>query len=453
MRIAYLDTFSGISGDMTLGAFLDLGVPLAVLEAGLAPLGLTGYRLEVGRRVRSGIAATKLDVRLEAPRPPQEMPAGRGRARAEGHAQAGPQVQVQVQAHGYGPGQDAAEHTHPHAEHRHYREIRTLLERAPLGDGVRSRAQRIFRALALAEGRVHGVSPDDVAFHEVGAIDALVDVVGTAVCLEYFGVEEVYTAPLPMGSGWVRSQHGRLPVPAPATVELLRGFAVLPDEGEGELVTPTGAAIVAALATPGPPPALRPTAIGYGAGERELADRPNLLRVVLCERPPAASGRLGGAPAGAPGVQRDEMVVLEANIDDMNPELYEAALEALFAAGARDATLAPITMKKGRPATLLQVIALPDDREHLCAVMLRETSTIGVRSHPVTRLTLPRERRTVATSLGAIDVKLVTLPDGTRRATPEYEDCRRVAREHGTSLARVYDVARRAAAALEEERS
>lgn len=414
MAIAYLDAFSGISGDMTVGAFLDLGMPLDVLERGLGALGVDGYRLAVGERVRSGIRATKLTVDLGRPDPGVFVPAATTRAPAA--------LRVDVE----------------HGPHRPYREIRSLLDRAALPVRVRDRAQRVFRVLAVAEGKIHGAAPDDVVFHEVGALDAIVDVVGTALSLEHFGVDEILVSPLPLGSGFVRTQHGRMPVPAPATLELLTGFPVRPEDGASELVTPTGAAIVAALARPGAAGEIVPRAVGYGAGERELADRPNLLRVILGERAttPAASP---AAVAGAgPGLLRETMVVIEANVDDMNPEILPVAVEALLAAGARDVTLAPLTMKKGRPGTLLQVIAEPAARERLAGVLLRETSTIGVRIHAVERLVLPREQRRVATRFGEIRVKVVTLPDGSRRAAPEHEDCLRAARTHDVPLAQVH---------------
>lgn len=432
MALAYLDAFSGISGDMTIGAFLDLGMPLDVLEAALAPLRLDGVRLERSVRVRSGIHATKLDVHVrdggdDAPFTPVE----RGRLLAP---------------HRHG----AQRHAHAaHGPHRHYRDVRVLLERAALAPRVQERAQRVFRALAIAEGKVHGIAPDEVVFHEVGALDAIVDVVGSAVCLEHFGVDELLASPLPLGSGFVRSQHGMIPVPAPATVELLAGFPVRPEDGTHELVTPTGAAIVAALARPGAPGEIVPRAVGYGAGERELADRPNLLRVILGER----AERSGTHPPAldASALLRDEMVVLEANVDDMNPELYDAAVEALFRAGARDVTLAPLAMKKGRPGTLLQVIAEPRLREQIACVMLRETTTIGVRCHPVDRLLLPREETTVATPWGAVRVKVAALPDGSRRAAPEYDDCKRVAGAHAIPVGRVYAVAQQAALASDDD--
>ena len=409
MRVAYFDAFSGLSGDMTIGAFLDLGMPLQVLEEGLAPLALADVRLDVGHRVRSGIRATKFTV--------------------------------------HGPGIDSPhthEHTHGHDHHHHraYRDIKALLEKAALTPRVRERAQAIFHALAVAEARIHAMPIDDVGFHEVGAIDAIVDIVGASIALEHFGVERVYTSPLPLGSGRTRSQHGVIPVPAPATVEILRGFPTRFEDGAAELVTPTGAAIVAALASRGPAPTLSPIASGYGAGERELADRPNLLRIVLADETPRSE--LEG-PLPGRGIDRDEVVVLEANVDDMNPELFAPAMDALFEAGARDVSLSPLTMKHGRPATLVRVIAPPDASEAIGHTLLRETSTIGVRYYPVSRMVLPREIRTVSTPYGAVSVKVVPSPDGSDRVTPEYSDCRRAAQEHGVPAFRVYEAALRAA--------
>lgn len=433
--LAYLDAFSGISGDMTIGAFLDLGMPLALLEEGLAPLGVGGYRLDVEQLVRSGIRATKLDVQLGVEDPGVVVP----RDHAHGEH---PHSHAHDHEH---PHSGAREHDHPHdgshahGPHRPYRDIRALLDRAPLPARVRERAQRVFHALAIAEGKIHGVAPDDVQFHEVGAIDAIVDVVGAALCLEHFGVDEVLVSPLPLGSGFVRAQHGVIPVPAPATVELLAGFPVRFGDGDRELVTPTGAAIVAALARPGDPGDIVPRAVGYGAGTRELYDRPNLLRVVLGER--ASRSAAASAALAGPGLERDQMVVLEANVDDMNPEFFDAAVEALFAAGARDVTLTSLAMKKGRPGTLLQVIAEPALRERLAGVMLRETSTIGVRWHTVDRLLLPRREQTVTTRYGAIRVKVVTLPDGSSRCAPEHDDCRRAAKAHAVPIAEVHAAA------------
>ena len=292
---------------------------------------------------------------------------------------------------------------------------------------MRERAQRVFAALAEAEGRVHGVPPEHVHFHEVGAVDSLVDVVGTAVALDHLGIDEIYVAPLPLGSGTVNTRHGVLPVPAPATVELLRGWPVRPDDGDTELVTPTGAAIVAALATPGRPPEMRIVRAGYGCGERVLADRPNVLRIVL------------GEPVVATG--HDEIVCIEANVDDLPPELFEHAMEQLFAAGARDVFFTAIQMKKNRPAILLRVLGDPADRDRLAAIVFRETSTIGVRYAVQRRLTLARETRHVETPYGTVAVRVARGPDGTINAAPEYESCRELAAARGVPLKVVYRAA------------
>lgn len=403
MRVAYFDAFSGVSGDMTIGAFLDLGMPLSVLEEGLAPLGLDDVTFDVGHRVRSGIRATKFSVHAPELNEP------------EGHHH---------------------QHEHHHHAHRSYRDIRELLAKSAITPNVRERAEKIFHALAVAEARIHAMPIDDVGFHEVGAVDAIVDIVGASICLEHFAVERVHAAPLPLGSGMTRSQHGVIPVPAPATVEILRGFATRLEDGSAELVTPTGAAIIAALARPGPPPTLAPIATGWGAGDREMPDRPNLLRLILADTVDVTASPVVAADTE---LEYDEMIVLEANVDDMNPELFEPALDALFDAGARDVSISPVTMKRGRPGTLIRVIGEPARREVLGRILLRETSTIGVRTYPVSRMMLPRDTHAVSTRFGSIGIKVVRVPGGDERITPEYRDCHRAAREHGVPVAAVYE--------------
>jgi hypothetical protein len=399
MRIAYLDAFSGVSGDMTVGALLDLGLPLDTLRDAIDLLGLRGVTVHSERIERSGIAATKFHVRVhgEAPDPP----------RGHGHP-----------------------HDHTHG-HRTSRDIHALLDTSRLAAPVRERALAIFARLAEAEGEAHGVPAADVTFHEVGALDAIVDVVGAALGFTFLGVETIHCSALPLGSGLVHAAHGPLPVPGPAVTALLRGRAVRFDDGASELVTPTGAAIVAALAEAGPVPEMRVEAVGYGAGERVLADRPNLLRIVLGE---------AGEAAGV-----DDVVVLEATVDDTSPELWEYALERLFAAGAKDAWLEPVVMKKSRPGVTLRVLGAPADRDRLAAVIFAETSTIGLRWAPWRRLVLPRETRTVETAWGPVAVKVATAPDGTVNVAPEFEDCRRLARERGVALKLVYRAALAAA--------
>jgi pyridinium-3,5-bisthiocarboxylic acid mononucleotide nickel chelatase len=389
MKIAYLDTFSGISGDMTVGALLHVGLPLAIVEESIAALGLADVMLSAERVARSGIDATKFHVHVRA------------------------------------------EHAHDGHVHRPYAAIRELLERSALAPRVKDAALAIFARLADAEGRVHGVAPDTVEFHEVGALDAIVDVVGTALGFAHLGIEAVYAAPLPLGQGRVRSAHGPLPVPAPAVVELLAGRPVRLEDGSAELVTPTGAAIVAALARAEPVPEMRIAAVGYGAGDRTLTDRPNVLRILV------------GEPVVAPG--GDDVVVLETTIDDMSPQLYEYVLERLLGAGARDAFLVPAIMKKSRPATVLRVLAAPADRDRLAAIVFAETSTIGLRFATWRRLVLPREERTVETPYGTVRVKIARAPDGTPNVAPEFDDCRRLASERGVPLKLVHQAALAAA--------
>jgi uncharacterized protein (TIGR00299 family) protein len=397
VKIAYLDAFSGVSGDMTVGALIDLGLPLARVRETIAALGLDGVAVDVERVTRSGIGATKFHVRV----------------------------------HGLHPD-EPGHHPHPHDHvHRPYREIRAMLERSAIPERVRANALAVFARLAVAEGHVHGVAPDDVEFHEVGALDAIVDVVSACLGFDHLGVDAIHAAPLPLGQGRARSAHGPLPVPPPAVVELLRGRPVRFEDGPCELVTPTGAAIVATLARPEPLPELRIGAVGYGAGDRVLEDRPNLLRIVV------------GEPVVDAGT--DDVAVLEATIDDMSPQLYEYVLERLLAAGARDAFLIPVIMKKSRPATLLRVLAAPGDRQRLATIVFAETTTIGLRWLVERRMVLAREERSVETPWGAVRVKIARAPDGTVNVAPEFEDCRRIAIERGVALKVVHQAALAAA--------
>jgi pyridinium-3,5-bisthiocarboxylic acid mononucleotide nickel chelatase len=387
MKQAYLDAFSGLSGDMLVGALLDCGAEFAELERVLASMALRGYRLSSRRKTLSGISALKFDVEVLEPQP-----------------------------------------------ERHLSEIRGMIESAAaLPSVVKRRAVEIFQALAAAEAKVHHTEAEQVHFHEVGAVDSIIDVVGTVWALERLGVGDVIVSPLPMGTGFARSQHGVIPVPAPATAELLDGFSVRLGDGAAEMVTPTGAAVLKALARPAATPLdFEIEKIGYGAGTRDLPDRPNVLRVIL-----------GHERAG---LEADQMLEISANIDDLNPQVYEHVMEKLFAAGARDVTLTPTIMKKGRPGVVLSVIAEPRMRDELERTIFAETSTIGLRSHLVARRKLAREIREVETRFGKLRVK-VSGRDGAAPITisPEYEDCRRAAAEHAVALRVVIDEAREAA--------
>ncbi len=385
MKVLYADAFAGISGDMTVGALLALGLPLERLRQDLERLALTGYTIAAEARQVHGIRAVKFHVHV-AP---------------QGHA------------------------------HRAFRDIRALIDSSGLEPAVKRHAVSICTKLAEAEGDVHGVHPDDVEFHEVGAVDSIVDIVGAAIGFVALGVERLYASALPLGSGIVQSQHGSLPVPGPATVQLLRGFTARLGDGESELVTPTGAAILAALGTPAPVPDMRILGVGYGAGERPLTDRPNVLRLVL------------GETVATPG--RDDLVMIETNIDDFNPEFYEYVIDRLFAAGARDVYLAPVHMKKNRPGVVLSALCAEDDRAQMCGIILSETSAIGLRYYPVRRMVLPRETREVSTPYGTVRLKIAVSPDGRTNVAPEYEDCKRAAQEKNVPIKLVYQAALAAA--------
>jgi uncharacterized protein (TIGR00299 family) protein len=395
LRVAYLDTFSGISGDMTVGALLDLGLPIERVREAVRTLGLDGVEVWTERTQRSGIAATKFQVRVHGRHP--DAP-------------------------------EAGGHDHGH---RPYAAIRDLLAGSALEPPVRERALAIFSRLAAAEGTVHGVPAERVEFHEVGALDAIVDVVGAALGFVHLGVEAVHVAALPVGRGIVPTAHGPLPVPGPAVLALLHGWPVCPGDGDGELVTPTGAAIVAGLGRPEPAPTFRVDGVGYGAGDRTLADRPNLLRILVGEAVPA--------------VEHDDVTVLEATIDDTSPQLFEHVLERLLAAGARDAFLEPVVMKKSRPGVTLRVLADPQDRDRLAALVFAETSTIGLRWTTMHRMVLPRETERVETPWGPVRVKVARAPDGTINVAPEYDDCRALALAQGIPLKAVQQEALAAA--------
>lgn len=386
---AYFDAFSGLSGDMTVGALLDLGAPLAEVAQALAGLELVDVTVGAERVDVGGIAATRFVVATREP-----------------------------------PGE------------RDFTAIRALLTSGKLAPRVAERALAVFHALAEAEARIHGTTIDRVHFHEVGAADAIADVVAAAVAMEWLGITTVHVGALPLGSGMVESRHGPLPVPAPATLELLRGYPVRLGDGVGEMVTPTGAALLRGLgAVAGPPADFRPLRIGHGAGTRRLADRPNVLRVVL------------GESAIAPeGLAADEMLVVECNIDDMSPELYEHVMARLFAAGAVDVALVPVHMKKGRPGVTMQVIVASAGRAAVAEVLFAETTTIGVRSHAVMRSKRARRMIEVATPYGPIAVKIADGDGAPALVVPEYESCRRAAEQHGVALRMVYAAAHAALA-------
>ena len=374
---------------MLLGALFDLGVPRRAVRDALAALGIEGLRMRVSRVSRGGLSA--LYVRFSGPeRSPRE---------------------------------------------RRWPQIRRSLARAALAPRVRERSLAIFERLAVAEAKVHGVALERVHLHEVGAVDALGDIVGVCAALEHLDSPRVSASSLALGSGRVETQHGPLPLPAPATLELLRGLPTHPLEVNWESVTPTGAALVSVLADDfGAMPALRPSRVGYGAGDDRRGPLPNSLRAVL--------------GVGDPGLESDRVCVLETNLDDMSPEHLPYLLERLMEEGALDAALSPLQMKKGRPGHLLRVLALPADRDRLAGRILAESTALGVRFQEASRWLLRREVRRVQTPYGPIRVKLAWSPDGRPSAAAEYESCARAARRFGVSI---QEVSRSAERRAEEE--
>ena len=381
MRVAYLDCFSGISGDMTLGALLDLGFPESSLREGLAALPVGGYRIEITREERQGLEGTSVRVLVEEEKQP----------------------------------------------HRHYAEIKKILSESSLPERARHIASEIFERIARAEAHVHGTSVDKVHFHEVGAVDSIVDVVGVALGVDALDIQESYVSSLPLGGGFVRCSHGVLPVPAPATVEIVKGMRVKEHPVQAELVTPTGAAIASVLAGPGHPPMppMRFEKVGYGVGDRDF-DHPNLLRIFLGET--------------AEGYEKDEVEVIECQIDDLQPEIYPYLMERLLQSGAIDVYLIPVQMKKGRSGFLVQVLADPSEGLRISEILFQETTTLGVRLSRRNRIKLSRRTCEVETSLGWIPAKWVEGPclEGPE-VRPEYEVCRQLAEEKGIPLRKVYD--------------
>ena len=384
--LAYFDCFSGISGDMTLGALIDLGVPLKYLQDHLSSIPLKDFDITVTPIHRNGIRAMSVRVGM-----------------------------------------------YDDQTSRNFADIRSLIENCPLSQRIKSTSLQIFKKLAVSEAHIHNCSPEEVHFHEVGGIDAIVDIVGTAICLEYLEIKSVIASHIPLGKGFVTCSHGKLPVPAPATLDILKGVPVYGTDIPHELVTPTGAAIIVTLANGfGPMPNTNVTGVGYGAGLRELEAGPNLLRIITG----TGSETVGISPAE---IAEDQISILETSIDDMNPELFGYLMERLFANGALDVYWIPVYMKKNRPGTLLQVLCHPDDKNSLIGRILSETTTLGVRYYESRRRLLWRDRFEVKTTYGDIAVKRVKDLEGNIRIVPEYEVCEKIARERNIPLRNVYD--------------
>ncbi len=377
MKVAYFDCFAGISGDMTLGALVDAGLSFAALESELDKLSVREFTLSQRRVEKHGIAGTKIDVNAR-----------------EGHV------------------------------HRHLKDVLEIINSSAISASAKEKAARVFQKLAEAEAKIHGTTIEAVHFHEVGAVDAIVDVVGAIIGLELLEIEAIYASKFRFGSGHTRGAHGAMPVPVPAVVEMTKGFPAERTDIPYELVTPTGAALLTALASNiGETIQLRTESTGYGAGTRDVEQVPNLLRVEI--------GELVADP------RTDTLVLLETNIDDMTPEIYGYLIDRLLEAGARDAFLTPVIMKKGRPGIQLTVLADPNKETELTELIFSETTTLGIRRLPVQRHVLERRTDTVQTPYGPVRVKIADI-GGKQRITPEYDDCARIAREKQVPILDVY---------------
>ena len=379
MKIAYFDTIAGISGDMTLGALISAGVPFDELNKELQALSIGGFELQARHIERNGMTGTKVDVVISE---------------------------------------------QPHY-HRHIKDIEELIDKSSLAKNVKERSKKIFREVAIAESKVHSTTIEKVHFHEVGAIDSLVDIVGVSICLEKLGIQAVYSSPIKVGNGGtVKSQHGILPVPTPATMEILKDYPILLTDIPFELTTPTGAAIIKALSH-GILSAekIQISSIGYGAGEREIEQLPNLLRVFI--------GDLDSQYLA------DEIVSIETNIDNMNQEIYPYVIEKLISSGAHDAYLIPILMKKGRPGVILSTLVERSKIDRILDIIFRETTTLGVRIQPIERKKLPRSTKQVQTSFGIVSAKVIIVEDK-ELLRVEFEECKRIAAENNLPLIEVY---------------
>ncbi|AGA69730.1 TIGR00299 family protein [Desulfitobacterium dichloroeliminans LMG P-21439] len=385
MKVAYLDCFSGISGDMLLGALVDAGLDFKLLQRDLAGLGLDEYEIYEQKVIKQGISGTKVQV-----------------LSLEGHV------------------------------HRHLRDIQDIIERSSLPNPVKDKSLTIFTRLGEAEAKIHGTTIDQIHFHEVGAVDAIVDIVGAVIGFWRLGIEKVFSSSVHVGKGFVKAAHGLLPVPAPATLELLRGVPIYSRDIEGELVTPTGAALLTAYCQDfGSIPLVKVDRIGYGAGEKDLTI-PNLLRLTIGELEVSES-------EGYHGVKEGKAMTVEANIDDMNPEFYDYLYEKLFAAGAMDVYMQTLQMKKNRPAVMLTVQIPPYKLTAIRQILFTETTTLGLRVYPIKKYMLPYEFITLETKYGSAKAKIATFEEKICTVSPEYEDCRKLAQSSGEPLKHVYD--------------
>ena len=379
MKVLYFDLIGGASGDMILGALVDAGLPIADLTKALQGLNLSEFKIKSRKVEKNGFSATKIDVQVTE-QPPE----------------------------------------------RHLDEIKEIIQNSSLSDSVKSRAIAIFERIAETEAGIHNQPIDQVHLHELGGTDTIVDITGALIAFELLDISTIYASPIPLGKGFITGAHGQIPLPSPATAALLKGLPVFGRDIEAELVTPTGAALLAELVADfGPPPPMVVSSIGYGAGGRDLPI-PNLLRVMI--------GELGGSSQESP----ERLMVLETNLDDLNPEIYPYVGDRLFAAGALDVTLTPIQMKKNRPGILIQVLCQPQLSEEMRSILFQETTTLGIRQYQIDRYALPRKIETVSTRYGKIRVKVADTGAGIQKISPEYEDCKTAAEKNQVPITQIY---------------
>lgn len=445
MRIAYLECFSGISGDMFLGALVDAGVSPQLLAQTVEALNV-GAKLEISRVVRSGISATKVDVWVDGEKdlPREEYWAKQDAAhhREDEHRHGGEHGhEHQSSAHRHEESSAHSAHGHSHS-HRGLPEIRKIISAAAISESAKATAIRIFEALGEAESKIHNVPVEEIHFHEVGAVDAMVDIVCAAVGSEALGVDQIICSPLNVGGGTVKCAHGMFPVPAPATLELLKDAPVYSSGVQAELVTPTGAAIVKTLARRiAAFPEMKIEKSAYGAGSRDFPGHPNVLRLVIGE----------AATTLAAKTRSETITVLEANLDDLNPQVFGYVMDRLLDEGALDAFGMPVQMKKNRPGTLLTVLCKPEDAGKLTQLLFTETTTLGVRRREEMRQALARRWENVCTPWGDVRIKIASMNGTVTNYAPEYEDCRRIAAERHVPLKTVLQEAARAYLAKTEE--
>jgi uncharacterized protein (TIGR00299 family) protein len=420
MKTLYLDLSSGISGDMFIAALIDLGVDARQLERELGKLRLEGYHLHINRAHKASLEGVKFDVHLAEEHDHDAAPHAHHHAHAHSHA-----------------------HTHEHG--RNFAQIRQLITASQLSEWVKRKSESVFQRLAVAEGRIHGLPPEQVSFHEVGAVDSIVDIVGACIALELLGKPRVLASAVVEGTGWIDCAHGRLPIPAPATLAILgaRGIALSQCDEPNELVTPTGAALLAEFVDAfGPMREVVAEKIGYGLGTRDNPRRPNALRAILGEA--GAQGQGPGAGAGGHDWETDTVVVLETNLDDINAEILGNFMEKALAAGALDVFHTAIQMKKNRPGVLLTVLCAETDADKFSELLLRETSAFGIRRSTAERRKLRREFITVQTPHGSVTAKLGKLDGKVLQAAPEFESCKKLAEQANVPIKEVYEAALRA---------